>query len=700
MRLASDKSWTDSSQAYRCSRPPSWIETLATIKEVSAVLDKSSAETAPELPAHQSERPPSATVGEVEIGWLIDHVERTQRPLPDGVFDLLTRHARELLHLEWLVLEPERLDLEPGGHSPAVSPNTFLPNPSDVGWLRELLDRLWQERYPARTDRRRAIIQALRSEAHALKHELSDADSQASSAVSAIIDRQTARMLARVDDRADDPDVERAIGQLTDKLRVTVRVATVTETSSWPTTLAELTAEVATDRHLRDAWSSCGHHSVDIPQLPIGPVSADAIVSAPESWGRDPLRHLALMLDPSGPVDSRPLPNALRGALRSSSEISEVARTVAGEVRRAMFPGGLVDDDLRARWFLTVLMAESRWTARKLRGEVARHAEPDPVPALRRLIRADPIPHTIDRVRGAALLQAGSTDGHLVDLDGWQSPVAEIAFTGAHSSRFAVPVEVALALAPVDACGTRLHGYFDDGPWNRASRFGDVDLELLCELAVAQYRQKTYQRLLKDDQLGTGTLRDTTPAQWHAVATRQMRRAAQTTMSRYRRGRPMIADRIVAGAAAEHDETNDDPPSVVRPDDDALELLGAGPRTGAVLAEVTRRWLLGNPRPSIAMNRRIAELQEFREWLDREGRNHGPAGPVLRGVDLPLRHLLHRFVIAHGNGSGSQVPTAAGSSQSNAAIQRAQQRASQGMLAAITTMLTDLGPPSDTKDEP
>lgn len=698
-RLASDRSWTHSSRGYPYCRGPRWIEPTATSWRGGAVLDRSSAEAAPEFPAHRLERATGPTIGEAEVDWLVDHVDRTKRPLPDGVFDQLTRQARELLHLEWLVLEPERLDLERSRCRPAVSLNTVLANAADVDWHRELLDRLWQERYPARADRRRAIARAIRSEAQALRHELSGTDSRASAVIAAIVDRQTTKMLARVDDRADDPDVDRAIEHLTDKLRVTVRVAMVTETSDWPTTLAELTAEIANDHHLGHAWSACGHPTVDIPQLPIASASADAIVSAPESWGRDPLRHLALMLDPAGSVDSRPLPNPLRAALRSADETSEIARTVAVEVRRAMFPGGLVDDDLRARWFLAVLLAESRWTSRKLHGEVARHTEQEPVSALRRLTRAEPMPQTIDRVRGAALLQAGNATEQAFDADGWQSPVAEIAFEGAPSSRFAVSVEVALALAPVDACGTRLRSYFDDGPWNRASRFGEVDLDLLCELATARYRQKTYQRLLKDDQLGTGTLRDTTPAQWHAVTIRQMRRAAQTTMSRYRPGRPIIEDRIVPEAAAEDDATTDDPSLFVRPHDDALELLSAGPRAGAALADLTRRWLSGNPRLSVAMNRRIADLLEFGQWLNGEGHDRGSAGPVLRGVDLPLRHLLHRFVIARGNGSGSQVPPATDSSRSDVAIRRAQQRASQGMLAAITTMLTDLGPLADGRDE-
>ncbi len=663
------------------------------------MLDRRSFEPAPgpESGPDGEDRPAAygGLIGEIEVGWLLDHVDMAHRRLPNGVFDELTRQARELLYLEWLVLEPERLDFDDDGRRPAVSPNTALQTQEDVAWFRHLLDQLWLERSSRRTDRRHAIVQALLTEAESLRRDLRSDENRSSNdahdAIGAIIDEQLSRMRSRASDRSADPDVERTIGQLTDKFRLLVRVAALTETPSWPVLLAELTERAGQDRAVKDAWVTCGYLRTDIPELCLKPQpdAASADIWSPEWWGRDPLRHLRLMLDPSGPVDARPVPDALRGALRTPAEGPEVARAVALEVRRATFPSGLCDSALRARWFLAVLFAESRWSAAKLRGEVARHAEPDPVPALRHLIRSDPAPHTLDRARGAALLHADAGARSPVDGDGWPGPVADIAFEGARSSQFAVPVDVALALAPVDTCGIRLRGFFGDGPWNRAGRFGEVGVERLCELTVARYRHKIYQRLLKDDQLGTGSLRNTTPTQWHAVTTKQMRREASTTMRRYHSGRPLIDDR----SEPEPQDSIDSGSLPDGLDPEVVELFNVGVGASDILATVTSRWLATrHSRVGVAMSRRIAELQMFRDWLDTDWRNDGSDTSVLRGTDLLLRQALHRFVIVRGDhvGNPRSVPDA-GTPRSDLAVARARQRASERLLAAITTMLVDLG---------
>lgn len=214
----------------------------------------------------------------------------------------------------------------------------------------------------------------------------------------------------------------------------------------------------------------------------------------------------------------------------------------------------------------------------------------------------------------------------------------------------------------------------------------------MCEVIVARYHRKIHQRLLKDDQLTTGSLRDSTPTQWHAITTKQMRREAFTVLKRFRAGRPIMDD-VPEPESPEPDEFEVLAGTL---DPDVLVLLMAGPRASGILRDVTERWLASrHSRVGTAMDRRLAELLHFRVWFDDELRRAGSTAavtaPILRRTEAPLRHTLHRFVLAGGHRpNGQGAITDDGPAPSDQAATRAAQRASQGMFKAVITMLIDL----------
>lgn len=638
-------------------------------------------------------------ISEILTAWHLEQIAKTGRPLPRGVLRVVSRQARELLYSEWQILEPDRVPRHHGEEQPALSPSTLLRDDGEVGWFCELLDHLWQDRYPDRQSRRQAIVNAIMEEAGRLRDEVTSEIPTSEHAIAhKIIDRRAANFRKRAGDRAGDPDVDRSVRELTDKLRLTAQVDLVFATAAGRSFLRRCCEEAAADVKVLDAWLGCGYPPKPVPTQAdplaarIGAPSDDELPAPPELTGRLPYHHLELMIDPAGPVRARPLPDWLDSALRARRESSEIRRLVAQEVRRSAFPAGLDDEIRRRKWVLAVLFVESRWTARKVATEVATQEFGDPAHAVRSIGRSTPTPETLDRVRYAAIVQGQPTAGHgqtAVDQDGWLAPLAPIVFEGAASYRFALPISVAQQAVSITTCGARLRRYFGDGDWNRAQRFGEVGIERLCSLATSRYRRRIHQRLLKEDQLEEGHLQGQTFGEWHITTTAQLKREATTTARMYRSCRPNVDDDHL-----QHEQSNDQPSEEpdVQLDPNVVELLNVGPRSATLLQETTAEWLARrHSRVSRSMNNRLNELTEFDRWFRAEiplsdGDFPKPEESVLRGERVPLRQVIHRFVL-----TGRHRREKPGREKSTQVVLREQQRDSRLLMDAVVTMLVDLG---------
>lgn len=630
-------------------------------------------------------------IADVELEWHLAHIDRTGAALADGVLDRLSREAREVRYLEHHVLGGAAADQGGDEQRAAVSPNDRLMTGDDVAWYRFLLDQLWQERVGTWADRRRAIVEALEAEVDSLCSELATAAGPDElTGITAVVRTRLETFRSRASDRARNSDLLRTIGELTDKIRMMIRVDLLITSPSGLSDWADLRVRIGCDATVRQAWQACGYNFADIPGRAEGVEAA-----APELTGRDARQHLALMLDPSGPVRDRPIPDQVRAALRTPAEGAVMRATVELEVRRASCPGGLLDADLRRRWFLAVHYATSRWKSTRIAAEAAHCIDIEPAASVLQLNQAEPAPQTFDRIRGASLIQLAGAPHPAPASDGWQEAVAAVAFEGARSSRFAIPLDVAIEMATVDTVGVLLRTFFGDDSWNRAARFGTDGLDQLCELTTDRFFRRIHQRLLKDDQLGTGSLRACTPTQWHAVTVWQMRKEAATVAGRFKAKRPLIDETIASP----------EPSAQIRDiDENVAELLDAGPRTPEILASTMQVWCeLQQGRLGIAMDRRLARLEIFRVWLRAQidfanGSTDAVTRPILRGVRPPLRQALHHFVLTGAHRRAGDDVDEADSHRSDEAITRERLRSSEHLMQAVTTMLIDIGRTSDYGD--
>lgn len=701
------------------------VERIGHIHRLLGRVDRRTGRTS--SPPEQAARP-GPDYGKPVRVW--EGVERWRQslavPLPPGRLSRLSRQAREFLFWERAVLDgrhpAEGIFERP---FPAVSPSAVLTEPREVEWLPDLLGRLYRESLDEDA-RAEDIRQALENATQELAAELSRPGSPWAEAdvaeVRSVLAQDLKVMRHRARQRATSGEMERSADDLVTRLRLTSAIHLLFRTERGRLLLHEW-AESGDD-DVRQAWRECGRdHEIPAVDLSDTDCSASpsidsAVISGPaELAGRRLYCSLMLWCDTSGPVGNRPPPARLATAPNIGRFLELAEKLFRRETRRASFPAGLADRNLRIRWFWAVLLLCSHWESNRVR-QAARMAPAEShadslrtayVQAIRlaettaatRPVDDRELPDRLDRIRVAALLQRKATVAALVaafevDNDGWETELGDEVFRDCAAFRHAVPLEFADWAATIDPVGTTLPTRFGHDQKNRAARFGTVSLDQIITATIEQAARKCHQHLLKHDQGDSEAALSAAvaPRNWHAFLRAQVRHSALDVARKFESRRPVGFLEAQPEPVAESEPPTAIPTAMIdrnaaRRHPELLPLLATDEHGPQALADLIAAW---NHRfGSTAGKRqrgRLRWLTLFRYWWPIElAAGRRPHEMAMDERQPPLRRAMHAFVL-----TGQHRPNEPSPDRSTATATSVAGRDSKLMYQAVQEMIRQLYP--------